>query len=393
MLLIMSIIVVVGFAISIFYHYVMGVYKGLEYPYNTFLFRPANRWMDFTNNVSYSDNPYLVAKHYPVYLPFFYKIASLSLLVNQKTARSIFLIVYVLAFFYVAFRQFRLEETAQSLQNTFIISSLSYPFLFALDRANFEILVFFCLYLYIFLYRKHPSLSAFFLGLAIAMKGFPVILAILLLADRRYKEIAIAAIISLSASLLSYATYPGGLVVNVGRHLHVLDLYTKNYVIGNEGLYFGNSLFGALKFFSILADSQMMSDFSYTILVVAGSTVLAVYVIFIEKKMWKRIAVLICALNLFPQVSADYKLLHFFIPIFLFVNETEHDRMDWLYLVLFSLLLIPKDYYHLPTLPEASISVLLSPLLMLLLTISIMMSGLMQLFKSHPRRAHLESAE
>jgi len=380
-LLYISTIVLTGFTLSVFYHYAMGVYFNHEYPYNTFLCVPQDRWTDFIWPYKISADPYHAARADFQNFPFLYKIAALFSFFKPETARNIYLLVYVLAFFHMTFTQFKLEDKVLSLKNAFILSFLTYPFLFAFDRANFEIVVFFCLYLYIFLYRKYPWISALFLGFSIALKGFPVILAVLLLADRRYKEIAIAAIISLSTTLLSYATLPGGVSENVTLQLRNLQLYAQAYAIGNAGLAFGNSLWGAIKFMSIHTSSQMISTVTYTILVVIGLMGIVIYVVFIEKKFWKRTALLICALNLFPQVSADYKLLHIFIPLFLFISETEFERIDWLYLVVFGLLLIPKDYYHLPTLPEASMSILLNPLLMLVLTILIMATGLVRCFR------------
>ena len=257
--------------------------------------------MDFTWPYRISANPYSVARADFQNFPFVYKIAALFSFLKPAPARYLYLLIYILAFFYAAFTQFRLEDKVLSLQNAYILTFLTYPFLFAFDRANFEIIVFFCLYLFIFLYRKHPSISAIFLGFSIALKAYPVVLAVLLLADRRYKEIAIAAFVSLSATLLSYATLPGGVYENVTLQWRNLNLYTQIYVIGNKGLSFGNSLFGAIKFISILTSSRMISTLAYTILVVIGLISLGLYVVFIEKKFWKSITLLICALNLFPK--------------------------------------------------------------------------------------------
>jgi hypothetical protein len=100
-----------------------------------------------------------------------------------------------------------------------------------------------------------------------------------------------------------------------------------------------------------------------------------VYVVCIEKRFWRKVALLVCALNLLPVVSGDYKLLHLFIPLYLFINENEPERLDWVFTALFGLLLIPKNYYRIPSLPEASISVLANPLLMLLLAAVIVVTG------------------
>jgi hypothetical protein len=62
-------------------------------------------------------------------------------------------------------------------------------------------------------------------------------------------------------------------------------------------------------------------------------------------------------------------MLHIFVPLFLFVNQELPEKNDLLYAVLFALLLIPKDYARLPLHPEVSLSVLLTPIIMLFMAI------------------------
>jgi hypothetical protein len=382
---ILCFIILTGFVLAIIIHYVAGFYLGYGYPYNTFLFRPWDRWTDFVNTFTISSNPYKAASPEFIYFPFLYKIVTIFTFIPLKTAEIVYLMICILSFTAICYKQLRTEKLS-SPECFIIIPFLTYPFLIALDRANFEFVVFFCSYLFVFWYKKHPFWSAIFLGFAIALKAFPVILAVLLLADRKYKEIAIAALVSILASLFSYATLPGGLGENISLHLRNLQLYTQSYAVGLEGLYFGNSLWGGIKFISILTNIKMMSTLTYDILIVLGLLSIAIYVVFIEKTFWKRAALLICALNLFPQVSGDYKLLYIFIPLFLFINQTDHEKLDWSYLILFGLLLIPKDYYHLPVYPEASLSVLLNPLLMLTLVTLIISSGLVCFFRNRLSR-------
>jgi len=382
-------IILTGFVAAVFYHYVYGVSLNLGYPYDTFLFLPSDRWMDFVWPYRIAGNPYIVARPDFQNFPFLYKTASVFVFLGPKLGLAVFLLVYSLLFFSISFMELKNDNPNENklltLQNSFVFTFLSYPFLIAFDRANFEIVVFFCLFFYVFFYQKHSFVSAIFLGFAIALKAFPVILAIPLLSNRRYKEIALAAVISLSVTLISYATLPGGIIVNIPLHIRNLQLYNQAYAVaGNSGLYFGISAFGALKFVAILTNLSLMSGTTYSIFSIAALVVISVYVILIEKKFWKKIALLVCALNLLPMVSGDYKLLHIFIPVFLLIGETEREPLDWLYIVLFGLLLIPKNYYLLSVLPIASISILLNPLLMFAIVILIIVTGLTQF--THERR-------
>jgi hypothetical protein len=99
--------------------------------------------------------------------------------------------------------------------------------------------------------------------------------------------------------------------------------------------------------------------------------------------MWKQVALLIFSFNLLPYISADYKLIHIFIPMLLFINCEKESKFRLLSAILFGLLLIPKAYYHFSGIvsaesgaPDISISIIINPLIMLIFTIAIMYEGL-----------------
>jgi hypothetical protein len=108
---------------------------------------------------------------------------------------------------------------------------------------------------------------------------------------------------------------------------------------------------------------------------IAGAA-LIYYLFSFEKELWRKVALLALAMILLPQVSPDYKLMHVFIPLFLFINKPAAQRRDVLYTILFALLLIPKSYLRLAPFPEASSSLLLNPLIMLALAGVIVSEGI-----------------
>jgi hypothetical protein len=397
-----SLIITIGFAFSIIYHYVSGMYLKLSYPFNSFLFRPDDLFMDFIWPYTVSNNPYRVARADFQNFPFLYRVASLFTVLQLKYALMLFITFFVYGFFMICRVQLKVTNRTLSYQNAFIFTFMTYPFLFALDRQNLEILVFFCLYCFVFLYRKNSLVSAVMLGLAISLKGFPVLLAVLLLSDRRYKEIFVAAGIALGTTLISYISYPGGLIENITSHIHNLGLYNADYVTGMEGFSFGNSFFGSIKYAAfMLRPTWVISGIPhsletyYLIFILVFFTLLAIYVIFIEKEFWKKISLLVCGMILFPFVSGDYKLLHLFIPFFLFINKEEKNQFAPIILVMFSLLMIPKDYLRLSILPEASVAIVLNPVLMLLLITTIIVSNskLAGLFRVSKNGASLGSGD
>ena len=109
---------------------------------------------------------------------------------------------------------------------------------------------------------------------------------------------------------------------------------------------------------------------------------IALYIIKREDDLWKQAALLVCTFNLLPYVSGDYRLIHLFLPLLLFVNSKERSRFDILYTILFGLLLIPKAYLVFKGIrsdsgfSDVSISVVINPLLMIILTLTILYEGM-----------------
>jgi hypothetical protein len=257
---------------------------------------------------------------------------------------------------------------------------MNYPVLFAIDRANFELTTFLFLYSFVMLYRSSPRLSATLLGVAIALKGFPAILALLMLADRKWREFFLAAGVAIGLSLASLLAFPGGLASNLEGALANIRAYTSGYVVNLHGLYFGNNLLGAAKFVSIalgqpsLATSETLVIVA-TLVAIALTAATAAYLVFFERVFWRKVTVLICALNLLPVVSGDYKLIHLLIPLFLFVNEAEPSSSNRVLTFLFGALFIPKAFARLPALPEANVALVVNPMLMLILAASAVIMG------------------
>lgn len=374
---IISIIIIAGFAFAVFYHYVLGTYMGLPYPYSTFLFRPNDKFMDFFN---LSGSPYINGKLFLIQFPFGQRLSQFFTIFPPNVGFVVFITIFFSFFLYINYANLNTSIKEQTIKNVFVFSFLTYPFLFIVDRANIEVFVFIFLYLFIFFYRKQKTIiSIIFLSCAIAMKLFPAVFLILLLSDKKYKEAIYTILLVMIISICGYLSYDGNLIENIRSHLAGLNFYGMVYSIGNEGLYFGNSLWGPVKLMIIgsgIKCTPALATKVYSISVLILFAFISAYIIFKEKIFWKKIALLVFSMNLFPFVSADYKLIHLFLPLFLFINNDNKDRFDWLYSILFGLLLIPKAYVYYRVNPEITSSIIISPLLMAFFTIMIAFQGL-----------------
>jgi len=392
-------VIVSGFTASVFFHYINAVYLKLPYPHNTFLFLPQVCFSDFWNVFTEVKNlnPYLGAKssQYPFLLLISYPFTLLPF--QDGTILLIYSILF--ASFLTYFISFHLpgrlqaENGCNKARRVFVFSFMTYPFLFTIDRGNLEgaVLIFLLCFIYFFV-RKRYLASSLFLSAAIAAKMFPVVLLLLFFSERRYREIIVAiagAVVLTAAGLLLFR---GGIAANAGYLVSGANFsgnaVFQDFLSPNNYVQRGVTLLTLLKILITKADNALLSAASLFILkhymsfAVLCSVIIGAFVAFVEKALWRRAALLVFAMLLLPPISADYKLIHLFIPLLLFLADKEADRFDAYYAVMFGLLLIPKDYLMLSGLrtetvlpsgeTDLSIAVPLNILIMVFMTLLIM---------------------
>ena len=395
-------ILIFGFGISIFLNYILGINSSYGYPFNTFLYRPTELSSDFVFPYAIAKNPYNsqilgtvnilevlfipkivqsdiwnLSSSGPLYFPFAYWIGLLFRVFPPAIGLIIFWGIGI-GFFISAFITLIRQHIVSPLQGILLIL-LSYPFLFALDRANFELIVFVFLYIFVFFYNRSPWLSRIALACAIAMKLLPAVFLLLYLSDKKYKDLIITLGMAFLVNLAGYALYPGGFEKNIIAHLLNLRISSLFYSVRGQDIAFNHSLLAGLKFLFLTFSSRpdldvvnfQANSFMRWISPILAIT-MSIWVIWIEKEQWKKVAIVTCLFLLIPAGSADYRLLHLYIPFFLWLGTAGSSRFDKMYALIFGLLFIPKNFSHLLVLPEANISVVLNPLLMIVLMLLIM---------------------
>jgi hypothetical protein len=389
-----GLLIVAGFTIAVFFHYVLGAYLQLGYPFDTFLFDPHDRFSDFFHmyNVNSNLNPYF--EDYPIksnYYPFANMVFYLFALIPRGLSVAIFTGIFVLPL--VCFNGIALHSNNRTRHviNVFIFSFLTYPLLYTVDRGNVEGLLCILLLLFVHFFAKQRALlGSAFLALAIAMKGYPALLLIFLLSERKFKEAIIAGAGAAAVTVVCLLFFREGFANNFYFVFSGFNLTNIAAFSNNNYVFTGLSLFSLIKVFFIetgIINNVDMAAFKtvYVWSVVGLSIALAVYVIFVEKERWKKIALLVGAALLFPHISFDYKLMLVFIPMFLFLNSDEKSGCNLLYVLIFGLLLIPKAYYFFPNIVSnsrlLSISVLLNPLILSVMMFTIVADGIRHRFE------------
>lgn len=230
--------------------------------------------------------------------------------------------------------------------------------LFSLEQANTIYLSVSCLLFFVMLYKSDNKLlrelSYIALSIAVALKVYPIIFAILILYEKRIRDIFKLGFYCVITVFLPFLYFKSG-YSNIPIMIKNASENTKAYMFNVYQYRFG-----------LVSDSILFGFSNKTsIMLVKVSLILLVFAVITSwshRKYWKTILCLTCALLSTPVNSAYYCGLYFFIPVILFLNEKEHKITDWFYLILMILILNPyqiKFNQYLLTSSIANLSVIL----------------------------------
>lgn len=369
--------VLFGFILSVYYHYFRGVVRHLPYPKNTFLFNPDNQFADFTNLIT---RWYQYLPHEPTanisYFPFTYLIIGgfrfIADWFSTDFALYSMFVIFIFGFIKTTLPHLHFMERLEKY--TFLLVALFFtlPFVFAFDRANLELIVFLFLS-YSFYYYKYDKqeYAGALLGLATAMKLFPGALIFIFIFQKKWKAVKFTIGSVLLSTICGLLYLPESIFDNIQRMLLNMKLFNDKYLIQNEGLDFGTSLFGVIKILRSNYDvsSQQSLVSVYTPLILLLFALLLFFIYKHQLKLWEQLTVFIAVINLFPFVSNDYKLIHLFIPFIFWLDDNSNKNPEKKYWLTWGLLFIPKRYGLLfSPLYDGNI---IDPLLMIFLIVNI----------------------
>jgi len=373
-------IIFAGFIIAVIYHLFLGHVVDLSYPYNTFLFEPHVRFSDHFNiyNIFPQNlfNPYNQS-HFPCvnYPPFGTGLQYLLTKIPSFLSFIIFLLISLIYFSYYNYKNLKFNSPKPKLFNFITFTFLSYPFLICMDRANWEMLIFILIALFVDFFKKEKYfISSILLAFAAAIKIYPIIFIALFLSRKKIKEALFCCFAAVLLNFISLLFMEGSIISNLHYYSKQMSDYIYQYGVLNGGLGWGSSLFGIVKIilfnlahsikpvyyqinntpftftsFMFLNDNfdfsmvqKALKIFSPIATGLIGLT--GLYVIFKEKELWKQTLLLFISAIIFAPISGDYKMLSLFIPMWLFINSSKKSKLDLIYAILFGLILIPKSY-------------------------------------------------
>jgi hypothetical protein len=110
---------------------------------------------------------------------------------------------------------------------------LSFPFAMVIDRGNAQGLIVIPLYVFSIAWREgrwRPA--AIGISIAAAFKLYPALLVVALLAERRFKDAAIAIGTTVAITVFLFALYPGGIISTIKGFLHGINRFSAPTLAG-----------------------------------------------------------------------------------------------------------------------------------------------------------------
>jgi hypothetical protein len=391
-----TLILMVGFALSVFVHYWLGAYCGYRYPYSTYLPRPGDTmFLDniVTKNHCFGDllavcihaenrDPYFASIPQPFgeprsfpsnYFPFGAMLPYPLTLVPYPWAVGIFIAGFTAILFAFNWYFMRTGDPYTDAISIAALTLMNYPAQVVVDRGNIEAFVFACLAGFAVLHiRQQLAPSAALLGAAIAMKAVPVVFLPVCYRAAKRRGVFIAMATAAALTIISLLLMSRPVHISLLRLISVLLNYSGNMAVGLESAHHSSSLYGLFTIGSWFSQASPGLVTIWTTLLSSYSLIAAVILIgsvaacvMLPMKLWEMATIVTVCLVLLPQSSPDYRLIHFMIPFALFVNSKTDRTNGLLTTVLFSLLLVPKSLVILAH--ETSLNGVLNPLVMLAL--------------------------
>lgn len=377
-------IVMAGFFISMIFHLVNYFYLQKPYPYTTFLFN-GGVFTDFYINILTDQflNPYYSPIFRGEYFPFTYVFVYPFTWFNINAALFLYNLIFccfmlVFVKHYFSAENVTSESYFATIKNIFILSFMTYPFLFTFTIGNLESILFAMVASSLYCYNHNRIILAIFLlSMAGAIKLYPLIFILLFVSDKRYDLAISTVILTLLLSIGSlFILQPSFYEALYGWSSSLSKLTYNCLYIRESCLNFCSGLWSSLKLLYVtgIINASLMTFYNiYKIFSIVGIILTIIFVLFVEKEQWRKVLLLTCAILLFPIISADYKLLYFFIPLAMYVNS-QSTRYDVWYASLFAMLLVPKSYYWIEH--KFSIAIVINTLIILSLLITCLYEGI-----------------
>lgn len=225
-----------------------------------------------------------------------------------------------------------------------LIMLLSAPMMFLVDRGNILIVAYVGSVLFVAGYRsKNPvtrHLSYICLAIAAAIKIYPVVLGLLVVREKKWKETLWCVLYGFAFCILPFffiggipelLLYVRNVTTSLGENAVNFMAWLLNYsnvLAGWTDKLFGDALIGR----------KIASATIYILVAVLAACVI------LCKERWKALLAAVLIIILFPGYTVSYCGVFYTIPLLLLLKDTRGDKRDYVYAILLSLTLAPLQF-------------------------------------------------
>lgn len=225
-----------------------------------------------------------------------------------------------------------------------LVLSFSGVAIFSYERGNMIYIAVIGVIFFIQCYRSENKAlrEASFIALAVAaaFKGYPALLGVLLLMEKRWFESARLLAYGLIVGLGPFKLVEGGFRYNLSQWMDNVSANSERY------RYMSNPRFGYLYFLSQMKGGDTR-DFWDGVLKIVFYVLIFIGIVAVtqQKIQWKKMGMLMSAIILLPVNSAFYCGLYLFPVVILFLDEEERNWLDLLYLLALAVILNPFQWF------------------------------------------------
>ena len=332
---------------------IMGVITGGDSILNTFFYRCTDAFMDFFNSIIFSsDGPY--TKQGVIYPPLatlmYCIIGRFTIPFIGETINSIalkgsfagmlsFVIVTALMLYLLYRAVMKITKNTEIKGNMlFLLILISFPCLYAIERGNCILVLPALILIFLMGYQSENKILRYIsyaaLGCSVGLKIYAVLMGLLVLRERKYKEMAVCAFIGLTIFMVPFVFTDGNPISFLNRMFEyagsVRGLYgivnINDLVVTVFGDVFSSSLVDAL-------------GVSLTTMMMALSAVIVIFNK--EMKFWKIVTLISCNLILGFGVGTPYLYIYLVVPLILFLmEERETTKENMFFLICFTAVMI-----------------------------------------------------
>lgn len=272
--------------------------------------------------------------------------------------------------------------------NTFLLL-FSFLFLFSVERGNEIFFAAAGVNYFLTYYDTDDEWKRRFgllcLCIAAVLKVYPVLFGILLLQDKRYKDIVFCVVTGLLLAFVPFLFFKHGLaniprlIENLHTYVNLYNTPSTEYKYGIHALCNGITFAVDYLFPGTIADSVVWSIDLTTKILTALLTLFCLVLAFLEKRRWIQVGLIALAIMMYPSHSAFYNGLYLIPMIVLFLSKEDCTKVDYSIAILLCLIMNPIQL----VVPPVTLTPILANIFTIVLWILLLVHSTKGILKQH----------